>query len=59
MYMWDVEPLLYWRVKQDGKWTWQKAKCAQVQSGLFAIEPPRLKVNESVSESEQSGDESE
>lgn len=57
--MWDVEPIIYWRVKQDGKWTWQKARAAQVQSGLFAIEPPRLKVNESVSESEQSGDESE
>jgi len=50
--MWDVIPQLYWRVKQDGKWTWQKAKSAQVQSGLYAIEPPRLKVNESGDESE-------
>jgi len=50
--MWDTIPLLYWRVKQDGKWTWQKAKAAQVQSGLYAIEPPRLKVTESGDESE-------
>jgi len=50
--MWDVEPVLYWRVKRDGKYTWQKAKAAQVQSGLYAIEPPRLKVIESGDESE-------
>ena len=50
--MWDVEPVLYWRVRQDGKWTWQKARAAQVQQGLYAVEPPRLKVTETESEGE-------
>ncbi len=50
--MWDCEPVLYWRIRQNGKWSWQKAKAAQVQQGLFAIEMPRMKVNESVGESE-------
>lgn len=50
--MWDVEPVLYWRVRQNGKWTWQKARAAQVQQGLYAIEPPRMKVTETESEGE-------
>ncbi len=51
--MWDIEPVLYWRTRQDGKWSWQKAKVAFVPNmGLYAIEPPRLKVNESESEGE-------
>ncbi len=50
--MWDVEPVLYWRVRQGGKWTWQKARAAQIQQGMFAIEPPRPKVIESGDESE-------
>jgi hypothetical protein len=49
--MWDAEPVLYWRLCQDGKWTWKKAKVAYVPNmGLYAIEPPRLKVNESEGE---------
>ncbi len=49
--MWDVEPILYWRVKKDGKYSWQKARAAQVQSGLYAVEPPRMKVIEGGDES--------
>ncbi len=26
VYMWDVEPTLYWRIKLNGKWTWVRAK---------------------------------
>ena len=25
VYMWEVEPTLYWRVKNNGKWTWVRA----------------------------------
>ncbi len=25
VYMWEVEPTLYWRVKKNGKWTWVRA----------------------------------
>ncbi len=25
VYMWEVEPTLYWRVKINGKWTWRPA----------------------------------
>ncbi len=25
VYMWEVEPRLYWRVKLNGKWTWRTA----------------------------------
>ncbi len=25
VYMWEVEPTLYWRVKKNGKWTWIRA----------------------------------
>lgn len=51
--MWDVVPVLYWRTKKDGKYSWQKAKVAFVPNmGLYAIEPPVMKVNESEGESE-------
>lgn len=50
--MWDCEPVMYWRTCQGGKWSWQKAKIAFVPNmGLYAIEPPRLKVIETESES--------
>ncbi len=26
VYMWEVEPTLYWRVKKNGKWTWVRAQ---------------------------------
>ena len=52
--MWDAEPVLYWRTCQNGKWSWQKARVAFVPNmGLYAIEPPRLKVNESETEGEE------
>jgi hypothetical protein len=38
--MWDTQPVLYWRVKKNGKWAFQKAKSAMTQMGLYAIEPP-------------------
>ncbi len=25
VYMWEVEPTIYWRVKKNGKWTWVRA----------------------------------
>jgi len=46
-------PVLYWRVKRDGKYSWQKANAAQVQPGLYAVEPPRMKVTETESEGEE------
>ena len=49
--MWDCEPVLYWRTRQDGKWSWQKAKAARTEMGLWALEMPRLKVIETVTES--------
>lgn len=51
--MWDTHPVLYWRVKRDGKWTWQKAKAAMTQMGLYAIEPPRFESDESEGESDE------
>ncbi len=52
--MWDREPVLYWRISQNGKMSWQKAKAALTQMGLYAIEPPRLNVIESEGESDES-----
>lgn len=39
--MWEAEPVLFWRVKVNGVWRLQKARAANVQPGLYAIEPPR------------------
>ena len=50
--MWDVEPILYWRVRQNGKLSWQKANAVQVQAMQYVISPPKLKVVESGDESE-------
>ena len=52
--MWDCIPVLYWRVRKNGKLSWQKAKAAQVQQGLYAIEPPVPKVNETEGETDES-----
>ena len=41
--MWEAEPVLYWRVKVNGSWRFQKARAASVQPGLYAVEPPRLR----------------
>ena len=45
--------MLYWRVRKNGKLSWQKAKAAQVQQGLYAVEPPVPKVTESETGSEE------
>ena len=49
--MWESEPVLYWRLKVNGKMTWRKAKAAYIpQAQLWAIEaprPPEVKVDES------------
>ena len=55
--MWDAVPVLYWRCRINGKMTWQKAKAAQVQQGLYAIEPPVPKVIESETVTEGESDE--
>lgn len=39
--MWEVEPTLYWRVKRDGEWRYERTRFVQVQPGLFAIEFPK------------------
>ncbi len=53
--MWEVQPTLYWRVKRIGVWRYERARFAQVQPGLFAIEyptPPEVKEDDRKSESE-------
>ncbi len=44
--MWDVEPTLYWRVKRDGVWMYERARFAHVDGNLIAIEWPRPPVFE-------------
>ena len=50
--MWDIEPVLYWRVRQNGKYTWQKAKACRIDRVTYAIESPVPKVIEGGDESE-------
>jgi hypothetical protein len=50
--MWDCEPVLYWRVRQNSKLSWQKANAVQVQAMQYVIAPPKLKVVEGDDESE-------
>ena len=38
--MWEVEPTLYWRVKRDGKWRFERARFSIVDRNLIAIEFP-------------------
>ncbi len=48
--MWDAEPILYWRVKRDNKWVYERARFAIREPGIIAIEyprPPEVKVSES------------
>lgn len=49
--MWEAEPTLYWRVKRDGVWTYERARFAIVEGNLLMVEFPRF-------ESDESGDES-
>lgn len=57
--MWDCEPVLYWRVGQDGKRTWKKANAARFMTEMgtvvWVIEPPipkRTETDESEGESD-------
>ncbi len=46
VYMWEVEPTLYWRVKKNGKWTWVRAK--QTVGGMVVdLKPSDLEEDES------------
>lgn len=38
--MWDAEPILYWRVKRNGEWRYERARFAVVDRNLIAIEFP-------------------
>ena len=53
--MWEVQPTLYWRVKRQGVWKYERARFAQVDRNLFAIEfpnPPGNETDETEGESE-------
>jgi len=48
--MWDAEPTLYWRVKRDGVWRFERTRFVIMEGGLFAVQfpkPPEVKVDES------------
>ena len=45
--MWDAEPILYWRVKRRGVWTYERARFAIVDRNLIAVEFPTPEVDES------------
>ena len=48
VYMWEVEPTLYWRVKKNGKWTWLRAKSWEHPTDAYiAVEPITPEVFES------------
>ncbi len=49
VYMWEVEPTLYWRVKKNGKWTWVRAQVEEVnrRDGFYLVEVAWPEVNES------------
>ena len=38
--MWEVEPTLYWRVKRNGKWSYERCRFAIVDRNLLAVEFP-------------------
>ncbi len=48
--MWEVEPTLVWRVKENGKWHYRRARFIFTREGII-VEPPQppqseVKVNE-------------
>ncbi len=48
--MWDVVPTLYWRVKRNGVWKYERTSYVQIEGNLFTIQfprPPEVNVNES------------
>jgi len=50
VYMWQVEPRLYWRVKLNGKWTWRTANIVDdvdyAIKGCLVVEYIEPEVNE-------------
>ncbi len=38
--MWEAEPTLYWRVKRNGKWTYERARFVTLAFNEYIIEPP-------------------
>ena len=44
VYMWEVQPTLYWRLKVDGKWTWRKAEILRWCSidEVWEVIPPKF-----------------
>ena len=38
--MWEVEPTLYWRVKRNGEWRYERARFSIVDRNLIAVEFP-------------------
>ncbi len=49
VYMWEVEPTLYWRVKKNGKWTWVRAQvtAGDMTTKYIAVQPITPEVFES------------
>jgi len=48
--MWEVEPTLYWRVKRNGKWKFEKTRFVISQDRSIICEypkPPPLEDDES------------
>ncbi len=48
VYMWEVEPTLYWRVKKKGKWTWVRAQYEILNLGFhhYHVKPPEVDESE-------------
>ncbi len=44
--MHEAEPLLYWRVRRNGVWKFERAKYVSLAHDEYIIEPPKV-VNES------------
>ena len=47
--MWEAEPTLYWRVKRNGKWSYERTRYVINQDYSIVVEypkPPEVKVNE-------------
>ena len=38
--MWEVQPTLYWRVKRNGKWSFERTRFTVVDRNLLAVEFP-------------------
>lgn len=56
--MWEVQPTLYWRVKRNGKWSFERTRFTVVDRNLLAVEFPIPETDETESESDEIEDES-